>query len=173
MPQKSFTELCAESRFQLDVAHSDSDPAYEDYVEAAFAPVKSTGLLINSSTSPQLCKIIDDLQISLGIESPIELYVVNNPESNAYAYPPAPDSSGLRVVLFSGLVNLLELNELKFVVAHELGHAGLFHTRAYFDSNSTKTELETLKICRSPELLPADRIGLLDAEASRSLRESD
>lgn len=95
----------------------------------------------------------------MGVEP--EVYILNNPEANAYAPAFGAEARPL-VVLHSGIVSLLRPNELAFTLGHELGHLGLGHSsrpRRHGPSNEYDALRERSRQ-RYAEI-SADRVGLL------------
>lgn len=68
----------------------------------------------------KLVNILDALVVSSGLNVTPKLYVVDDPQPNAFATGRNPESSVICVT--TGLLNSLEYYELEGVVAHELGH---------------------------------------------------
>jgi len=66
-----------------------------------------------------LYTIVENLSISSGVLMP-KIYVINDPSPNAFATGRNQKHSAVAVT--SGLLNLLEKNELEGVIAHELSH---------------------------------------------------
>lgn len=74
--------------------------------------------------SPEIQKklenLLDGLMISSGLESRPELYLVNDPQPNAFATGRNPKNSVICVT--TGLLDKLDYYELEGVLAHELSH---------------------------------------------------
>ncbi len=68
----------------------------------------------------QLVNILDGLMVSSGMQSKPKLYVVDDPQPNAFATGRNPENSVICVT--SGLLDKLDYYELEGVVAHELAH---------------------------------------------------
>lgn len=68
----------------------------------------------------KLVNILDALVISAGLNTKPRLYVVEDPQPNAFATGRNPENSVICVT--TGLLEKLEYYELEGVVAHELGH---------------------------------------------------
>lgn len=66
-----------------------------------------------------LYTIVENLSISSGVLMP-KVYVINDPSPNAFAT--GRNQKNAAIAVTSGLLNLLEKNELEGVVAHELAH---------------------------------------------------
>lgn len=68
----------------------------------------------------KLVNILDSLVVASGLEHTPKLYVVEDPQPNAFATGRNPEHSVICVT--TGLLEKLEYYELEGVVAHELGH---------------------------------------------------
>ena len=68
----------------------------------------------------KLVNILDALVVSAGLKTTPKLYVVDDPQPNAFATGRDPEHSVICVT--TGLLDKLEYYELEGVVAHELGH---------------------------------------------------
>lgn len=64
---------------------------------------------------------VENLSITAGLPMP-KVYVVDDPSPNAFAT--GRDKKHAVVAVTTGLLNILEKNELEGVIAHELGHIG-------------------------------------------------
>jgi heat shock protein HtpX len=64
-------------------------------------------------------KIVEELSFSLGIPAP-KLWLITNPMANAFATGRNPSHAS--VALTTGLLSLLDIHELRGVLAHELSH---------------------------------------------------
>jgi heat shock protein HtpX len=69
----------------------------------------------------ELIRIVENLAITAGLPMP-KVYIVNDSAPNAFATGRNPKHSVVAVT--TGLMNLLEKNELEGVIAHELSHIG-------------------------------------------------
>lgn len=78
---------------------------------------------VNAKNYPVLHKLFKKVVKACGISCP-DLYVYNDPVPNAYTYG---ETSPI-VAVSSGLLNLMEEDELKSVLAHECGHIVCHHT---------------------------------------------
>lgn len=74
----------------------------------------------NEEEDRKLVHILDALMISSGLPARPRLYVVNDPQPNAFATGRNPEHSIICVT--TGLLNKLEYYELEGVIAHEMGH---------------------------------------------------
>lgn len=69
----------------------------------------------------ELYNIVENLSITAGLPMP-KVYIVNDPAPNAFATGRDPEHAVVAVT--TGLLQMLEKNELEGVVAHELAHIG-------------------------------------------------
>lgn len=74
---------------------------------------------IQKSDNPRLYRIVENLAITDGLPTP-RVFVINDPAPNAFATGRDPDHSAVCVT--SGLLQIMDDNELTGVLAHELGH---------------------------------------------------
>lgn len=73
---------------------------------------------------PEIYRIACDCARILGIGIP-DIFILNNPEMNAFTY--ATDDIEPIVVIHSGLVERMNLGELKYIIGHECGHIQNYH----------------------------------------------
>ena len=74
---------------------------------------------IQKSDNPNLFEIVDNVSVSAKIPMP-KVYIINDPAPNAFATGRDPEHSSIAVT--TGLLEILDKNELASVVAHELSH---------------------------------------------------
>ncbi|MEO8105544.1 MAG: M48 family metalloprotease [Candidatus Saccharibacteria bacterium] len=74
---------------------------------------------IQKSDNPRLWRIVENLAITDGLPMPL-VYIINDPAPNAFATGRDPRHSA--VATTSGLLAMMDDNELTGVLAHELGH---------------------------------------------------
>ncbi len=79
---------------------------------------------ITPQTAPQIAGIIQQGAARLR-PGPIEVYLLPSPTLNAYTFGL---SSPKTIVAFSSLLNVMDAEELLFVLGHEMGHVALGHT---------------------------------------------
>ena len=115
------------------------------------------GVLITASVMPALETVLVEVCTTLGVSrGSVTAFVHNSPEVQADCVIDGHQSCILRFT--SGLVNLMDAEEFKFVAAHELGHFLLRHGSCsqYLSEGSSEEFMER----RSREL-SADRLGYL------------
>jgi len=67
----------------------------------------------------QVWNLVEEMKIASGLPMP-RVYIVNDPSPNAFATGRGPDDG--RVAVTTGLIEILDRDELQGVVAHELAH---------------------------------------------------
>lgn len=106
------------------------------YVSAAFAILMNVGSywfsdkLVVSMTGArplkkeehlELFRIVENLAITAGLPMP-KVYIVDDPAPNAFATGRNPEHAVVAVT--TGILSILDKNELEGVIAHELSHIG-------------------------------------------------
>jgi heat shock protein HtpX len=74
---------------------------------------------INSTQYPQVLNLVDALAIGEGISTP-SVYVIEDPSPNAFATGISPDRAALTFT--SGLLAVMNREELEGVISHEMSH---------------------------------------------------
>lgn len=74
---------------------------------------------IQKSDDPRLWRLVENLAITDGLPMP-KVYIIDDPAPNAFATGRDPRHASVTVT--SGILTLMEDNELEGVLAHELGH---------------------------------------------------
>lgn len=74
---------------------------------------------IQKKDNPRLYRIVENLAITDGLPTP-RVFIIDDPAPNAFATGRKPDKSAVCVT--SGLLEIMNDNELTGVLAHELGH---------------------------------------------------
>jgi heat shock protein HtpX len=90
---------------------------YSDKISLALAGAKPA----SRSEYPELFQVTENLAITAGLPLPA-LYVIPDPAPNAFAT--GRDKKHAAVAVTSGLLGMMDKNELSGVVAHELSHIG-------------------------------------------------
>lgn len=81
---------------------------------------------IQKSDAPDLYRIVENLAITAGLPMP-KVYIVNDSSPNAFATGRDPQHAVVAVT--SGILPLLDKDELEGVIAHELSHVGNYDIR--------------------------------------------
>ncbi|NQV89722.1 MAG: zinc metalloprotease HtpX [Parcubacteria group bacterium] len=74
---------------------------------------------IQKADSPRLYRMVENLAITAGIPMP-KVYLMSDASANAFATGRDPEHASVAVT--TGLLNIMEDNELEGVLAHELSH---------------------------------------------------
>lgn len=80
----------------------------------------ATSVRLDAGMAPQVHRAKDQCTERLGIDIPIELYVYNDARFNAACVK--PEEGRLFIMLSSSLLEAFPVEELLFVLGHELGH---------------------------------------------------
>ena len=148
---------CLRVRFSRDVQISGATSS------GSFDTVKDQYLLnnflIDEFSSPYLDSVVTEVCSRVGMaRENIHLFVTPNSDLQALCY--AVSDHDCLISLSSALVDLLDAEELKFVVGHELGHYLFKH---YLMLDAGKDSIEYLSLQRAQEI-SCDRIGLMSCE---------
>lgn len=81
---------------------------------------------IEKSDNPRLYRIVENLAITEGMPMP-KVYIMDDPAPNAFATGRDPDHA--IVAATTGLLNIMDDQELEGVMAHELGHVKNYDIR--------------------------------------------
>ncbi|MBC7589904.1 MAG: M48 family metallopeptidase [Salinibacterium sp.] len=81
---------------------------------------------IQKSDNPRLYRIVENLSITTGTPMP-KVYIVNDPSPNAFATGRDPQHAV--VAATTGILELLDDDELEGVMAHEMGHVQNYDIR--------------------------------------------
>ena len=109
---------------------------------------------------PGVGKAIEDVRQRLIPDFTIDAYVRNSADIQACCFPGTGKS--VSIALTSGLIQLYSVDELRFVIGHELGHH-LFGHHAYPNPDDAGSQVEKLNILalRRAGEISADRIGFV------------
>ncbi len=86
----------------------------------------SHGIRVDAATEPRLYRTVENLTITMGLPMP-EVYIVEDPAPNAFATGRDPQHAV--VAATTGLLAIMDDNELQGVMAHELGHVKNYDIR--------------------------------------------
>jgi len=76
---------------------------------------------IKKEENPELWNIVENLSITAGLPMP-KLYIIDDPSPNAFAT--GRNKEHAVVAVTTGLLQILDKNEIEGVIAHELSHIG-------------------------------------------------
>ena len=89
------------------------------YAGARMALAVNRATEIKKSDNPRLWRIVENLSITDGLPMP-KVYIMNDPSPNAFATGRDPKHAA--VCATSGILDMMNDDELQGVLAHELGH---------------------------------------------------
>ena len=89
------------------------------YAGSKMSLAVSSAKEIKKTDNPRLWRIVENLAITDGLPMP-RIYIIDDPAPNAFATGRDPRHSA--VATTSGLLDIMDDNELTGVLAHELGH---------------------------------------------------
>ncbi|HEY9478207.1 MAG TPA: M48 family metallopeptidase [Microbacteriaceae bacterium] len=81
---------------------------------------------IRKSDNPRLYRIVENLAITTGLPTP-KIYIVDDPAPNAFATGRDPKTASVAVT--TGLLDIMDDQELEAVMAHEMGHVQNYDIR--------------------------------------------
>jgi heat shock protein HtpX len=96
------------------------------YAGSRLALVVNGAQEVQKKDNPRLFRIIENLAITDGLPMP-RVFVMNDPAPNAFATGRNPKNSA--VCATSGLLQIMDDNELRGVFAHEMGHVKNYDMR--------------------------------------------
>ena len=97
------------------------------YFAASKLAVAMTGAVeIQKKDNPRLFRIIENLAITMGMPMP-KVYIINDHAPNAFATGRSPEHAIVGVT--TGLLEIMDDNELEAVMAHEMGHVKNYDIR--------------------------------------------
>ena len=101
--------------------------AFIQYFIASKLLIASTGAVeIEKKDNPRYYRIVENLAITIGVQTP-KVYIIDDPAPNAFASGRDPKHS--IVAATSGLIELMNDQELEAVMAHEMGHVQNYDIR--------------------------------------------
>jgi heat shock protein HtpX len=99
---------------------------FQYYASGRIAVSMSGAIEIQKADNPRLYRIVENLAISQGLPMP-KVYIINDPAPNAFAA--GRDPKHAVVAATTGLLELMNDNELEGVMAHEIGHVKNYDIR--------------------------------------------
>ncbi len=146
----------------------------EGGVKSIRAGILSDHLKLTGTMAPRLSLALDTVCRTLEYDAPIDLFVAENSNINAYAVYSLNNTPHI-IVLTSRLIERMNDEELKFVLGHEIGHLWFKHYRMRMvpmafgkdqdgDSKVPVLLKRRLEIWQRLAELSADRAGFVAAE---------
>jgi heat shock protein HtpX len=96
------------------------------FASARIALTLSGAKEVQKKDAPQLYRVVENLAIAGGLPTP-KVYIMNDPALNAFATGRDPEHAVVAVT--TGLLEVLDKQELEGVIAHELSHIGNYDIR--------------------------------------------
>jgi heat shock protein HtpX len=96
------------------------------FASAKIALAMSGAKPIAKSDAPELYRIVENLSITAGLPMP-KVYIIHDAAPNAFATGRDPKHAVVAVT--TGLLEMMDDNELEGVIAHELSHVGNYDIR--------------------------------------------
>jgi heat shock protein HtpX len=96
------------------------------FFASAFAVAAAGAVEIQKSDNPRLWRIVENLSIAQGMPMP-KVYVIDDPAPNAFATGRDPQHAV--VAATTGLLAIMDDQELEGVMAHEMGHVKNYDIR--------------------------------------------
>ncbi len=96
------------------------------FLAAKFATAMTGARQIEKKDNPRLYRIVENLSITLGLPMP-KVYVIDDAAPNAFAT--GRDPKHAIVAATTGLMEIMDDNELEAVMAHEMGHVQNYDIR--------------------------------------------
>jgi hypothetical protein len=130
----------------------------------------TNSIKVSKDIFPSIAKSIKEVFNELKIENNFSFYVTSDHVQANAACAVMPFSNNPEIILTSKLVELLNEDELKFVIGHEIAHYYYQHSKYphHSTANARIESLNMLNLARGAEI-SADRIGFI---ASASLQNS-
>jgi heat shock protein HtpX len=75
---------------------------------------------ITPADNQRLFDVVEEMKIASGLEKMPDVYIINDPALNAFATGRDPDHSAIAIT--SGLLQILNRDELQGVIGHEMSH---------------------------------------------------
>lgn len=99
---------------------------FQYFFASSEAMAMAGGVQITEQDNPRLYRIVENLAISQGMPMP-RVYVIEDPAPNAFATGTKPENA--MVAATTGLLEIMDDQELEGVMAHELGHVKNYDIR--------------------------------------------
>ena len=79
---------------------------------------------VTQQTAPEMMPLLQENYARLQVES-VNVFIIRSPQRNAYTFGM---DSPKAIVLYSALFKIMDLDEIQFILGHEMGHVKLGHT---------------------------------------------
>ena len=159
-----------------NIAYKHEESLYQEIDEGNIAEFKekirrqnlTNSIQIDKLLFPEIATAVTDVKEKLSLNHDIQAYVRNDSEMQAMCF--AGDGDTIEIALTSGLIQIYEPAELRFVIGHEIAHHLYEHFRLpkINEYTSRIEELNIHALSRAAEIT-ADRIGCIAADIDTSL----
>ena len=144
----------------------------EGELEQLRAYMMAEAVRITKILSPRLHGIFKETVSGLVLPGPVELFVTQSAETNAFVVQATGEDTPGAVVLTSKIVEMMSDDELRFVFGHELAHYAYGHNRmleipvAVQQDENGEPQIPALLSCKLQMLgrlaeISADRVGYM------------
>ena len=162
--EKIYLELLRNTKFKKASEDALSSVSLHHKPQTEFS-LATEGFELTKKNSPKLFKEFSSAKkiLKLQPKTKISLYIVNDLQVNAGCIFLSKDDYA--VYLNAGLINIMNIDELKCVIGHELGHLKYLHHKIIKDKLqkiSPATQIRLFEHSRYAEI-SADRCGLMAA----------
>ncbi len=96
------------------------------YLASTLAVAMTGARQISKRDNPRFYRIVENLAITTGLPTP-KVYIIDDPAPNAFAS--GRDPKHAIVAATTGLIDMMDDNELEAVMAHEMGHVQNYDIR--------------------------------------------
>ncbi|MCQ2189981.1 MAG: M48 family metallopeptidase [Paludibacteraceae bacterium] len=90
-----------------------------NYVKSCY---EGSAFKVEKTLMKKYFDICEDVKKALEFKEEVDFYIVSDASVNAGAYLRPSDDQPHTIIIHSGLIQLMNDNELKFVIGHEIGH---------------------------------------------------
>ena len=148
-------EFAEKFRFTYDIA-SDTFDLEKEVLKHLETDRSHSSLIINEKVTPQIYLVLHKVCKKLRLNSNnVSAYIYSSSDNQATCFLGEKDKC--TIMITSNLIELMDENELEFIIGHEIGHFLLKHGTV---THSSKMSKEDLIYSRYKEI-SADRIGLI------------
>lgn len=84
--------------------------------------MEGSAMKVDQDVMGDFYALCQDVKQRLGFKDPVDFYIQGSPVVNAFSIAAKGEGVPHSVVIYSGLYNLMNDDELRFIVGHELGH---------------------------------------------------
>ncbi|MBI4869154.1 MAG: M48 family metallopeptidase [Candidatus Wallbacteria bacterium] len=114
------------------------------------------GVLVSEKQFPEIYKVACENADRLAMPRKFRIYIMNSADMNAYTW--SSDVNDYGVALYSGIIKALSPGELRYVLAHEMGHVKSGHIRT-----AVAVQLYAKKYAALPDVFGKKKTILPDA----------